>query len=171
MRAGVGLLLLLGSLPAAAQLTNDECAQAVPVPVLANCSTPVNGTVQGATQSLPPAPACSFGGSAQDAWYSFVATTSSHQITLAPRFSAVLDVRSGTCTSSASVFCTNVFSGNTQPTLVPSLSVGQTYFIRVYANGFTPPAGMSAPAAVFGVVTVVDVQLLMGGVCARIVSL
>jgi hypothetical protein len=34
-----------------------------------------------------------------------------------------------------------------------------------------PPAGMLFPAPSFGVVTVVDVQLLIGGVVARIVSL
>ena len=34
-----------------------------------------------------------------------------------------------------------------------------------------PPAGMSAPAPVLGVVTVVEVQLVIGGAVLRMVSL
>ena len=144
------LLLLFGSGRAAAQTApaNDDCAQAVSVPVLANCVMPANGTVAAATQSVPPTANCGFNVfTANDVWYSFVATNATQYVTLAPRFAAVMDVRSGTCTNSSSVFCTTVFSGNTNSTLVPGLTVGQTYFIRVYASGTVPPVGISSTFA------------------------
>ena len=175
------MLLLLGGSQAFAQApANDNCAQAVAVPVLANCVMPANGTVAGATQSVPPTANCGFNiFAANDVWYSFVATNPTQYVTLAPRFAAVLDVRSGTCANSSSVFCTTVFSGNTNSTLVPALTVGQTYFIRVYASGTVPPAGISSTFALCvspgpnttapandDCAGAIDVPVQAGGVCA-----
>ena len=141
------LMLLLSSSTAWAQ-TNDDCAQAVPVAVSANCAIPVNGSVAGATQSAAPTTNCGFNvTTANDVWYSFVATGASQLITLAPRFAAVLDIRSGDCTTNASVFCAQVFQGNTNPTTVLGLTVGQTYLLRVYATAATPPTGINSTFA------------------------
>ena len=180
------LLTLLGYFPALAQTApaNDDCAGAVPVAVAAGCILPVNGTVGGATQSLPPTAVCGLGVfMANDVWYRFVAGTPSVYITLAPRFAAVLDVRAGTCTSTGSVYCNTVLSGNGAPVLVPGLTVGQSYFMRVYANGGVPPAGINTTFALCispGPVTTAPVNdecsgaLLVpvqaGGVCATAVS-
>jgi hypothetical protein len=140
--------MLLGSSRAMAQAPNDDCAQAISASVATNCSTPLNGTVESATQSLPPTTGCGFNVlTASDVWYSFTATGTSQLITLAPRFGAIMDIRSGSCGVSASVFCAQVFTGNTNPTLVTNLSSGQTYFIRVYPSGATPPAGISSTFA------------------------
>ena|GEM_PF-631802 len=172
-------LLLLGSGRASAQINNDECTTAQSVQVSANCAMPVNGTVQGATQSLAPTAACGFNvTTANDAWYSFVATGASQLITLAPRFQAILDVRSGSCATSTSIFCAQVFAGNTNPSSVSGLTSGQTYFIRVYASGATPPAGISstfalcvAPGASTATppndncAAAIDIPVQSGGVC------
>ncbi|MDO7876903.1 T9SS type A sorting domain-containing protein [Hymenobacter sp. ASUV-10] len=143
----LGLLLLLSSSAAWAQ-TNDDCAQAVPVAVSANCAIPVNGSVAGATQSVAPTTGCGFNvTAANDVWYSFVATGASQLITLAPRFAAIMDIRSGDCAATTSVFCAQVFQGNTNPTTVPGLTVGQSYLLRVYATAATPPAGINSTFA------------------------
>jgi hypothetical protein len=130
--------------PGAAAAANDDCAAAVAVAVVQNCANSTNGTVVGASQSLPPSSTCGTATNAADVWYSFVAGGTTQQITLNPRFAAVLDVRSGTCASSTSVFCTTVFAGNTAGTIVGSLTSGQTYFIRIYANGTVQPLPANA---------------------------
>jgi hypothetical protein len=130
--------------PGAAAAANDDCAAAVAVAVVQNCANSTNGTVVGASQSLPPSSTCGTASTAADVWYSFVAGGTTQQITLNPRFAAVLDVRSGTCASSTSVFCTTVFAGNTAGTIVGSLTSGQTYFIRIYANGTVQPLPANA---------------------------
>jgi hypothetical protein len=175
-------MLLLSASHAWAQApANDDCAQATSAPITANCSRPLNGTVENATQSLAPTTNCGFPTTANDVWYSFVAGGSSQQLTLAPRFQAILDVRSGTCANSTSIFCTNVFTGNTAPTLVGGLTTGQTYFIRVYPSGPVPPAGISSTFALClsaaplapandDCAGAINVPVQAGGVCVSQVS-
>jgi hypothetical protein len=118
---------------------NDECTTAVAVTVGTTCTTPTTGTVFGASQSLAATTNCGFGiTSANDVWYSFVATSASHTITLAPQFAAIYDVRSGACTSTTSVFCATAAAAATTTNTVAGLTVGQTYFVRVYASGTQP---------------------------------
>lgn len=142
--AGTSLLSAAGSfttLPVAGP--NDDCANAILLPVTATCASPVTGTVLGATQSL--APACG-GTTAADVWYRFIATGTAHTITLSPLFSARMEVRAGTCASSVMLFCGTVFNSVTNPDpplLLGGLTTGQTYYIRVYGNGIVPPAAMS----------------------------
>jgi hypothetical protein len=142
------LLLLLLSTRAYAQLPNDDCTTAVALTTSSVCTVPVNGTVATATQSLPPTTSCGFGLTvANDVWYSFTASSTTHLVTLAPRFAAILDVRSGSCTSSTSVFCTTIANNNTAAVPVTGLVGGQTYFIRVYPATNTPPTGISSTFA------------------------
>ena len=142
------LLLLLLSSRAQAQVVNDDCSGAVPLVTSAVCTVSVNGTVAGATQSQAPTTACGFGlTTATDVWYSFTATATTHLVTLAPRFAAILDVRDGACGSSTSVFCTTIANSNTAAVPVGGLVSGQTYFIRVYPATNTPPTGISSTFA------------------------
>ncbi|WP_201983060.1 fibronectin type III domain-containing protein [Hymenobacter rubidus] len=142
------VLALLGSSRALAQVANDDCATAVPLTTSSVCTVPVNGTVATATQSLAPTAACGIGlTSALDVWYSFTATSTNHLVTLAPRFAAILDVRSGTCASSTSIFCTTIANNNTSAVSVGGLVGGQTYLIRVYPATNTPPTGISSTFA------------------------
>ena len=133
---------------AQAQVANDDCSGAVALAVSSVCTVPVNGTVAGASQSIAPTTACGFGlTTATDVWYSFTAVSTSHLVTLAPRFAAILDVRAGTCAASTSIFCATIANNNTSAVSVGGLSGGQTYFIRVYPATNTPPSGISSTFA------------------------
>ena len=123
--------------------TNDECTTAVVLPVNATCTSPTTGTVLGATQSLAPTTGC-FGTTANDVWYSFVATSNSHTITFTPQFAGVFNVRSGPCATSTSLFCANAAGGAATSNTVGSLTPGQTYFLRVYASTNTQPTAASS---------------------------
>jgi hypothetical protein len=144
----VWALLLLLSGRALAQVPNDDCATAVALTTSSVCTVPVNGTVATATQSIAPTAACGFGlTTAADVWYSFTASSTTHLVTLAPRFAAVLDVRSGTCATNTSVFCTTIANNNTAAVTVGGLVSGQNYFIRIYPATNTPPTGISSTFA------------------------
>ena len=144
----VWALLLLLSGRALAQVPNDDCATAVALTTSSVCTVPVNGTVATATQSIAPTAACGFGlTTAADVWYSFTASSTTHLVTLAPRFAAILDVRSGNCTSNASVFCTTIANNNTAAVTVGGLVGGQSYFLRIYPATNTPPTGISSTFA------------------------
>ncbi|MFD2719529.1 T9SS type A sorting domain-containing protein [Hymenobacter monticola] len=123
--------------------SNNDCAQAVVLPVGATCTTPTNGTVFGATQSIAPTTGCT-STTANDVWYSFVANGTSQTIAFAPQFAGVMDVRSGNCTTSTSVFCTSVAAGSSSSSNIGGLTNGQTYYVRVYPTGSTAPAAASS---------------------------
>ncbi|MFD2721648.1 fibronectin type III domain-containing protein [Hymenobacter monticola] len=141
-------LLALSGGRALAQVANDDCSGAVALTTSSVCTTPVNGTVAGATQSQAPTAACGAGlTTATDVWYSFTASSSIHLITLAPRFAAILDVRSGNCASSSSVYCTTIANNNTAAVSVGGLVALQTYLVRIYPATNTPPTGISSTFA------------------------
>ncbi|MBF9223660.1 T9SS type A sorting domain-containing protein [Hymenobacter ruricola] len=123
---------------------NDNCTTALPLTVAATCATPTSGTVFGATPlSSPLATSCT-STTANDVWYSFVANGRSQTITFVPQFAAVLDVRSGSCTSSTSIFCTSAAAGATSTSNVGGLTQGTTYYVRVYASGNTQPTAATS---------------------------
>lgn len=111
---------------------NDNCNNATSVPVTpqgSSCSSTA-GYITGATASAQ-ANDC-FGTADDDVWYSFVATTTDVQIDLSGISGTVTDmyfsVYGGTCgTPGAALLCSDPNSGQ-----VSGLTVGNTYFIRVY---------------------------------------
>ena len=118
---------------------NDDCAGAVPLSIGTVCASPVMGTVLAATQSMAPTPGCA-ASTANDVWYSFVATGPSQIFTFAPDFAGVLNVRAGTCALSTSVMCATTAAGATSNTTATGLTAGQAYFVRVYASSFVQPS-------------------------------
>ncbi len=118
---------------------NDDCANAITVPVNAdlNCTNSVPGTVEWATPSPQSGTTCN-GTEDDDVWYEFVATSVAHRIRLTDiAGSATLlyhTVYSGTsCGDMTLLYCSNgsdSFAGN--------LTIGNTYFIRVYTSADTP---------------------------------
>ena len=123
---------------------NDDCAAAIAVPVTPDCSAPTTGTVAGATQSLAPTANCGRNvTAASDVWYSFVATAATHVVELAAQFNGIVDVRSGTCATSASLACNAVSPNNPRTLTLNNLAVGSTYFLRIYPAAGTP-VGASA---------------------------
>ncbi|WP_309843843.1 T9SS-dependent choice-of-anchor J family protein [Chryseobacterium sp. SLBN-27] len=119
---------------------NDECSGAVALIVNpdTNCSSVTAGNTLGATTSMSATPC--FGNPDDDVWYSFVATASSHVVTLSNVVSTgttsttdmYFQVLSGACGSLTSVLCSDPNSAT-----VSGLTPGQTYYIRVYTYSGT----------------------------------
>lgn len=150
---------------------NDECAGAIELTPAAEC-TPVAGTTDGATESLPAILCNGFTSPvARDAWYSFTATATDHTVTVEGLgdFDGVLELFSGACDDLTSIVCED----SNYPTDVPAtevmvlegLTVGQTYYLRVYDYGHgsttghnfnicvtsgAPPAAYCIPATTYG---------------------
>lgn len=116
---------------------NDECAQAITLTVNSdlNCGTVTSGYTLGATNSgLAPSPC--YGEPDDDVWYKFVATATTHKVSLLNVASigsvddedTYFQVFSGACGSLSSILCSDATSS-----LVSGLTVGQTYYVRVYS--------------------------------------
>lgn len=112
---------------------SDNCSSATPLTVSASC-TPVAGTTSGATQTIS---GCS-GNADDDVWYQFVATATSHQITVtaSASFDPVVQLFSGGCAALVSLVCKDDGGTAVSETINASgLSIGVTYKIRVYNYG------------------------------------
>lgn len=118
---------------------NDECVNATPVTVnpTLDCVAFTQGTIAWSTGSLPAITPC--GGTADDdVWFSFVATSTTHTINIDNILGQVVVdlnhiVYSGTCNS-----LTNVLCSNPDESFVTGLTIGNTYYIRVYSNSVVP---------------------------------
>ncbi|MEI9958051.1 MAG: hypothetical protein WDM90_17505 [Ferruginibacter sp.] len=128
---------------------NDDCTGAITLTPSANatCAGTTAGTLDLATPGTPVPPAgCFAGGTYYDVWYKFVATSSTHTVTLsglgtnftAPR----IQLYTGTCGALASV-PGSCASGSTL--LQTGLTIGTTYYVRV-ANFNTNPSGTGTVA-------------------------
>jgi hypothetical protein len=115
-----------GTIPA-----NDACAAAASLPVNPTC-VPITGSVSGATQGAAGAPAPCSGSTAADVWYSFVASSPLHSLTLVSAFDGVLEVFGGSCGSLSSLGCEDSAGPGTEVLDLTGLTVGTTYYVRVY---------------------------------------
>ncbi len=110
---------------------SDGCSAATSLTVTANCSSPVNGTTVGATQTI----AGCVGNADDDVWYKFTATSTSHIITVdgSAGFDAVVQLFSGVCSSLISLSCMDQgFDGDAETIYASGLTIGTVYTIRVY---------------------------------------
>lgn len=116
---------------------NDDCAGAVALTVNDDleCTTTTQGTTAAATESMEADP-CS-GDPDDDVWFSFEATSASHQITISNISTVIGDesedmyfqVLSGECGEEMeSIKCSDPESG-----FVNGLTSGETYYVRVYS--------------------------------------
>ena len=117
---------------------NDECANAIDVPVsINNCNTTAHGTINSSTASLP-ATTC-VGTADDDVWFKFTATSSNTGISLSnitgSTTNLVYGVYTGSCGSLTQFYCN---SNNSVGHYFNNLTVGETYFVRVYSFGNTP---------------------------------
>ncbi len=114
-------------------LTNDNCATAINVAVNSNliCTSTTSGTTVGATQSQT---GC-LGTADDDVWYSFVATSTIHTVTVTPGTlsDAVLQVFSGPCGSLTSLACSDNTISGAESATISGLTIGNTYYFRVYS--------------------------------------
>ncbi len=113
-------------------IANDECINAVNVPVNsdATCALTTSGSIVGATGSLP-ATACA-GTANDDVWFKFTATAPKHYINFLNVAGSTTDlnhvVYSGTCGSLVQ-FGPCLPNNNS---IIAGLTVGNVYYIRVY---------------------------------------
>ncbi len=111
---------------------NDECSNATVLtetPITSTCS-PTAGTITAATTSSQTNDC--YGTADDDVWYQFVATSTDVQVDLSSISGTVSDmyfsVYGGSCGSpGAALLCSDPNSGQ-----VSGLTIGNTYFIRVY---------------------------------------
>lgn len=121
--------------------SNDECASATFVPVNANafCNQTVSGTLSLATGSTGTPIAPCTGTADDDVWYQFIATNSYLNVSLQNVVGSTTNLNfaaySGSCAGLTQVFCS---AANSLNGTLNGLTVGQTYYIRVYSNAATP---------------------------------
>jgi hypothetical protein len=127
--------------------TNDECATAITLTVNPdmNCGVVTPGYTIGATDSGTDPDPC-YGTADDDVWFKFVATSTTHMISL-------LNIQSvGTVNSTDTYF--QVFGGgcgalmsmlcsDDESNLVTGLTVGETYLVRVYSYSSDPGSNQS----------------------------
>ena len=123
---------------------NDNCSGALAVTVnpALTCTAVTAGTLVGATASTTDAAACG-GTEDDDVWFSFVATATSHQISLTNIAGSTTDLYHSLWTGADCATLTLVPGTCSDPnTSTPAgLTIGQTYYIRVYS--FTATAGQT----------------------------
>lgn len=119
-----------------AQPANDYCGNAVPLSVYTNtCGGAVSGNINGATQSATPTTCDGYASTqANDVWYTFVATAASHDITVVPSsgLDAVVDLRTACPGTTIDCEDTGGGEGATEILHATGLSIGTTYYVRVY---------------------------------------
>ena len=114
---------------------NDNCAGAVVLTSDLVC-TATTGNMYLATASTPAIAPCT-GPVVYDVWYRFVAQTTNPTITLGAIGTDInspgMQLLRGTCTGLTSMFC------GTTSIAAAGLTVGTTYYIRIYASAGTAP--------------------------------
>jgi len=122
-------------------IANDECSGAIFAPVNQSsiCQQVTPGTINGATATIPAPTAPCVGTADDDVWFQFVASnpflTVSLQNIVGSTTNLNFAVYSGSCGTLTQVFCS---AANTTSGVVNGLTIGQTYFVRVYSNASTP---------------------------------
>lgn len=121
--------------------SNDECTGAT-TPLTVNtdntCTTATAGTTVGATQSIPGILCNGLTGAADDdVWFSFEATETNHDITVTPGTlnDAVIELRSGACNGTNIACADDTFGAGVEVINASGLTVGATYYVRVYSWG------------------------------------
>ena len=144
---------------------NDECVNAVTLNVNPdlNCTAVTSGTTLGASASNVPGSVCN-GAPDDDVWFKFTATATVHQISLRNVVgdgingngdaSGLFEVFKGSCGNLTKIVCSNAFTGNNNIYNVSDLTIGETYYVRVfslldfgYAINFDICVGIVSPPA------------------------
>ncbi|MBL7963525.1 MAG: T9SS type A sorting domain-containing protein [Flavobacteriales bacterium] len=124
------------SSPCAPPATNNECAQAVTLTSNSFCLSTF-GTNAQTTESLPAADCAgtAAGTANDDVWYKFTATQTSHTVAATGwgAFDVVLEAFSGSCSALVSIGCADAtLDGETEVLELTGLTVGTTYYVRVF---------------------------------------
>lgn len=118
-------------------ITNDDCATAMSLPVNENaeCEVKTNVSLTRATASSEAVSAPGVGVADDDVWFTFVAKTNEHYISLSNVVGTTKNlnfaVYAGTCTGLSNVLWSKMNSlVESKKTFVP----GETYYVRVWSN-------------------------------------
>lgn len=124
---------------------NNDCANAIALTPNPTCA-PMMGSVANATQSLPAIDCNGVGNANDDVWFSFVATETSHtvEMTVPSGFFPVIDLRSGACNG------TNIACNDDVSLVANGLTVGETYYVRLYHIFGSVPSNTSFTVCVIG---------------------
>ena len=123
-------------------ISNDECADAIVLPVNAdsNCTQYRWGTT--ATSTVSAEEACDPWSSYKDVWFRFTATAETHTVSLDNiTENGMLEyaMYEGSCSSLANLICGAASSQDAPKiTVLSNLTVGQEYTIRVFGYDWTP---------------------------------
>lgn len=141
---------------------NDNCDDATSIVQETNIATvdlatPTAGTIENATNSgLAAEPCAGFTGTANDdVWYSFEALTTDVNVTvevIGTAFDVVIQLYSGTCGALVVESCadaTVVTVPIAEQVSATGLTVGETYYFRVYQYGTAATAGKTFNAKVW----------------------
>jgi len=115
--------------------SNDDCAGAITLTSATSCSN-TTGTLEYSTATAGLPVGCEAVGTHYDVWYKFVASNTTHAVTISGRGSNFtnpeIQLYSGACGTLASITCgTTTLSSTT-------LSIGVTYYVRVSNIGSSP---------------------------------
>ena len=113
---------------------NDICSDVITLTSSLSCNY-TTGSTLGATQSIPGS--CTGTGD-DDVWYQFVAQATSHTVKVQGfgAFDAVIDIRSNSSCSGTNIMCVDASGvAGLETANLTSLTVGNTYLIRVYHYG------------------------------------
>ncbi|MES2140027.1 MAG: BACON domain-containing carbohydrate-binding protein [Bacteroidota bacterium] len=126
-----------------AQSSNDPCASAISLTSSTTCNY-TYVTVVGATQSIAAISCGGTGTADDDVWYKFVAQATSHTIKVQGygSYDAVIDVRSGSCMGTNIACMDATLDAGLETLVVPGLTIGSTYLIRVYHYGTGDGGGL-----------------------------
>ena len=111
-----------------AQPANDDCSGAELLVSGSSC-TNTNGNLTGVTISTQPS-----SNTKNDVWYSFVANTTKHYITISGggNFKPGIELYSGSCGGSMTIEGSYTSNSTSLWGLFSNLIIGQTYLFKVY---------------------------------------
>jgi hypothetical protein len=122
---------------------NDNCTGATQVVVNGapnTCTVQTAGTISGATASGVAMGAC-FGTADDDVWYSFVATNNSMNISLNNVTGSTTDLYHSVYAGSCGTPGTAIICSDPNSSTINGLTIGSTYFIRIYS--YTSSSGQN----------------------------
>lgn len=134
---------------------NAFCGAPIELTSGANC-TPIEGTVAHATVAGNSGTSCDGADVSDGVWYSFVATSTAHDITVtgSDMFAAEVELFGGSCPTPTPIACASANDfGLTETLSSTGLIVGQTYLIRVSDWYSGMPRSSTFEICVVGIVT------------------
>ena len=117
---------------------NDECVASTVVPVNPTraCVAFASGNTLGASQSLPLSTTGNGCGTTNDdVWFTFIATSNIHIITISNIVGGTLDINHSLYSGNDCSALTQLYCSNPNVSIATNLTAGNVYKIRVYTNG------------------------------------